>query len=121
MTSHSTVTNPTKDIIEFSDFLKLDLRVGRVLTATIPDWSQKLIELKVDLGSEWGKRTILAGVKEWVDPAELEGHNFVFLANLAEKKMGPAVSQGMMLATDCGQQAVLLPVNDELEPGTVIR
>ncbi len=117
----TTQPNQTKDTIEFADFLKLDLRVGRVLTATIPDWSEKLIELKVDLGPEWGERTILAGVKDWVEPAELEGKNFIFLANLAEKKMGPAASQGMMLAADDGQRAVLLPVSDKLEPGTIIR
>lgn len=114
-------TNKAKNTIEFTDFFKLDLRVGRVLSATVPDWSKKLIELKVDLGPAWGKRTVLAGVKAWVEPSEIEGKNFIFLANLAEKKMGLGVSQGMMLAADTDKQVVILPVSDELEPGTIIR
>lgn len=110
-----------KDTINFQDFLKLDLRVGKVTAATAPDWSRKLIELQVDLGPEIGERTILAGLKEWIKPAELVGKNFIFVINLAEKKMGQGTSQGMMLAADTGQQAVLLPVDQTLKPGTIVR
>lgn len=110
-----------KDTIEFTDFMKLDLRVGKVVSASAPDWSRKLVELQVDLGPEMGQRTIMAGVKDWVEPSEMEGKNFIFVANLEEKKMGQGVSQGMMLAADDGQRAILLPVNSNLEPGTALR
>lgn len=109
-----------KEEIKFQDFLKLDLRVGKVISAQIPDWSQKLLELKVDLGPTLGQKSIMAGLKEWYEPSQLEGNHYLFVANLEEKKMGPAVSQGMILAADDGQQALLLPVSKEIKPGTVV-
>lgn len=108
-----------KETIQFTDFAKLDIRVGRVVAASEPEWSQKLIELKVDFGPELGQRTILAGVKGYYSSAELEGNNYLFVVNLAERKMGQGVSQGMMLAAD-GSQPQLIPAPTEIEAGTII-
>lgn len=89
--------NPT---IAFSDFQKLDIRVGTVIEATVPEWSHWVMKLRVDLGPEIGERIIFAGIMKFYKPEELVGKQFPFVVNLAPKKMGPEgdFSQGMMLA-----------------------
>jgi tRNA-binding EMAP/Myf-like protein len=72
-------------------------------------------------GPEVGERTILSGVRSWYSTEDFEGKNFAFLVNLAEKKMGEGVSQGMMLMGDADQRAYLLEMPSELLPGTIIR
>lgn len=111
-----------KPTVSFDDFNKLDLRVGKVLQAFVPEWSQKAIEFKVDFGSEIGQKTILAGIKEYVSPKEFIGKNFIFVANLAEKQMGKSVSQGMMLmAVDENDKPTLIKVGARVKPGTIVR
>lgn len=88
------------DTITFNDFLKLDLRVGTILTVSVPEWSEKLLELRVDFGSEIGERTILAGIRKWYQPEQLEGKQSLFIVNLPARKMGEGVSEGMLLAAD---------------------
>jgi methionyl-tRNA synthetase len=110
-----------KPTVNFADFAKLDLRIGKVIAAKVPEWSNKLIELTVDLGEEIGERTILAGIKEWFGPDALVGNLYVFAVNLAEKKMGEGVSQGMLLAADGKEHPVPLTINKKVTPGTKIR
>lgn len=86
-----------KTTIEYGDFEKLDLRVGKVIQASEPLWSNKLIEMKVDFGPDLGQKTIFAGIRKFVDFNELIGNKYVFIVNLAERKLGEGVSQGMML------------------------
>ena len=83
-----------KPIIQFDDFEKLDLRVGKVVSAIMPEWSEKLIEYKVDFGPEIGEKTILSGIRAWYKPEDLIGKSFVFIINLAERQMGKSISQG---------------------------
>lgn len=111
-----------KDIVQYKDFSKLDIRVGQINRAEIPDWSNKLIKLTVNFGSVIGDKIILAGIKKWYQPEDLENKKFLFVVNLAEKKMGPEVSQGMMLMI-CpeDEQPHLIPVaQSEIEPGSKI-
>ncbi len=110
-----------KPIIEYSDFEKLDLRVGKVLEASEPEWSNKLIEMKVDFGEEIGERTIFAGIRKFVNFADLIGNKYVFIVNLAERKLGEGISQGMMLAA--GDESIHLPlrVNDSVAEGSQVK
>lgn len=110
-----------KQTIEYQDFDKLDLRVGRVAAAKDPDWSDTLLELEVDFGSEIGSRTILAGVKNFYQPDELLGNKYLFVVNLAEKKMGQSVSQGMILMAEADGKPRKFELPDNLEPGVVVR
>lgn len=110
-----------KPTIEYADFEKLDLRVGKILTASAPEWSEKLLEFTVDFGSEIGTRTILSGIKQWYQPDEFVGKHFVFVVNLAERKMGESVSQGMMIMGDGPEKPQPFSVPDEIVPGTVVR
>lgn len=87
-------------VISFSDFQKLDIRIGTVVEAVVPEWSHWVMKLVVDLGPEIGKRTIFAGIMKFYKPGQLVKKQFPFVVNLEPKKMGPEgdFSEGMMLA-----------------------
>lgn len=110
-----------KPVIEYQDFEKLDIRVGKVLKAEAPDWSKKLLELIVYFGKEIGEKTILSGIKEWYSPADFVGNYYMFVINLAERKMGEGVSQGMMIMADGEGQPVPFSLKPEVPAGTVVR
>ncbi len=111
-----------KPTIQFSDFEKIDLRAGKILTCTIPAWSQKLLELEVDFGAEFGQKKILAGVQKRFKPEELAGKTCVFVVNLEERKMGEGISQGMMLVAVAADEAASpLLVADNVAPGAEVR
>jgi methionyl-tRNA synthetase len=110
-----------KSTIEYEDFEKLDLRVGKVLQASEPEWSNKLIEMKVDFGQELGARTIFAGLRKFVNFADLIGNKYVFIINLPERKLGEGVSQGMMLAAGGDSAHLPLRVDDSIIEGSQIK
>ena len=89
------------DNISFDDFSKVDIRIGTVIKAEIPEWSHWVIKLSVDFG-ESGERTIFAGMMKFYKSEAFTGKQFPFVLNIAPKKIGPAgdFSQGMMLAAD---------------------
>jgi len=114
-----------KPTIEYPEFEKLDLRVGRILEASVPTWSKKLMEFTVDFGSEIGTKTILSGIQAWYTPEDFIGKRFPFIVNLAERKMGEGVSQGMMIMADGKvedeERPIVFPLPENIEAGTVIR
>lgn len=106
-----------KDPILFDDWLKADLRIGRVTAAEKPEWSEKLLELTVDFGEELGTKTIFTGMSKWFSPEIFVGKQSIFLLNLPPRKMGPGESQGMLLAGESdseGKPALML--FDDLAP-----
>lgn len=97
---------PIKAEINFSDFDKLDIRVGTILVVTEVSKSDKLMKLQVDFGDH--QRSILAGIKqERDDPKEIEGKQALFVVNLPERKMAGELSQGMLF--DIGYADQLTP------------
>jgi len=78
-----------KSEISYDQFGELDLRVGEVVAASLPDWSEKLVRYEVDFGEEIGKRVMFSGIREWYGPGELIGKKYVFVVNMKYKKMGP--------------------------------
>jgi methionyl-tRNA synthetase len=110
-----------KSIIEYGDFEKLDLHVGKVLEASEPEWSNKLIEMRVDFGVEIGQKTIFAGIRKFVNFADLVGNKYVFIVNLAERKLGEGTSQGMMLVAGDEITHCALCVADAICEGAQIR
>lgn len=86
---------PIKEPITYSDFEKLDIRVGTITAVSEVAKSNKLMKLTVDFGDH--ERSILAGIKkERENPAEIEGKQALFVVNLPEQKMAGEVSQGML-------------------------
>jgi len=114
-----------KPTIEYTDFEKLDLRAGLITAAEVPTWSKKLMQFTVDFGEEIGTKTILSGIQAWYKPEDFIGKRFPFVANLAERKMSEGVSQGMMIMADGNvdgeARPIVVPLPDNVEPGTVIR
>ena len=110
-----------KETINYNDFDKLDIRVGRVIDAKSPDWSEKLLEFEVDFGKEIGKRTIFAGIKKYYNPEFFKGRLYIFVVNLADKKMGQGVSQGMMLMVDDYEKPFPIEIIDPIMEGSEVR
>ncbi len=101
--------------ISFSDFEKIDLRIGKVIEATQVPESKKLIKLLVDFGSE--KRQAVAGLLKYYKPEELVGKKCVFLLNLQRRMLAGIESQCMILAAEdaAGNVCVLQPEKDIAE------
>jgi methionyl-tRNA synthetase len=114
---------PSKPIITYDDFAKLDLRTARVLEATSHPNADKLICLKIDLG-RGRQQQIIAGLREWYPPQQLVGKDIVVVANLAPRKMRGLESQGMLLAASDEQAAqrrvVVLTLDQPVPPGSPI-
>jgi methionyl-tRNA synthetase len=106
--------------IAIDDFMKVELRVAKVLEAEAVPKSKKLIKLKVDAGSE--HRTILAGIAEAYQPEQLVGRTIVIVANLEPRKMMGMESQGMVLAASLeGGLPSLVAVDESLPAGARVR
>ncbi len=91
--------------ISIDDFLRVDLRVARVVSAETIAGADKLLKLHLDVG-ELGERDIFAGVRAAYEPASLVGRLIVVVANLEPRKMRFGISQGMMLAAGPGGQDI---------------
>jgi len=98
---------PETASISLDDFLRIDLRVAKVLNAEFVAGADKLLKLQVDLG-ELGSRELFAGIRSAYDPAALIGRLIVVVANLAPRKMRFGTSQGMMLAAGPGGQDIFI-------------
>ena len=111
----------TLPMVEYEDFAKLDIRVGKVLLAEPVKKSKKLLRLEVDIG-EAKPRQLVAGMSSYYTPEELVGKNIVVLTNLKPAKLCGVESNGMMLAADDGGAivAALMP-DKEIKPGSRIR
>jgi methionyl-tRNA synthetase len=104
--------------ISIDEFMKVELRVARIVAAEAVPKSKKLLKLQVDLGSE--QRTVVAGIAEAYAPDTLVGRTVVVVANLKPAKLMGIESNGMVLAASAeGGKPILLSV--EGEPGMRVR
>ena len=110
----------TPSTITIDDFMKVHLKVGKVLEAEKMPKSQKLLKLKVDAG-EAEPRTILAGIAESYEPEALVGKSIVIVANLAPRKMMGIESNGMVLAASPDGGAAIVLNSEPATPGTRVR
>ena len=106
--------------ISYDEFKKMDIRIGKIVSAEEIPKSRKLIKLLVDLGED-EPRQLVAGIKEYYSPAELVGRHVVVLANLEPVKLMGVESNGMILAGDVDGKPVLLAPDAEVPPGTIVR
>ncbi len=110
---------PFKDFCEFDDFLKLDLRVGKVIECERVKKSDKLLRFTLQVGSE--TRQILSGIAKFHSPEELIGKNVVFVANFKPRKMMGLESQGMILSAEYNDElSVLTTVKEDIQSGAEI-
>lgn len=107
-----------QEIINFEDFVKLDLRIGTIVEVERVKGSEKLLKIKVDLGQELGTRQVLSGIAKFYKIEELVGKQVVVIINLASRKIMGLESQGMVLAG--GDEAVLIKPIKQVENGIKI-
>jgi methionyl-tRNA synthetase len=112
---------PSSDArITIDDFMKVDLRVAKVLAAEKVPNSRKLIKLSVDVGTE--QRTLVAGIAEAYEPEQLVGRTVVMVFNLKPAKLMGIESNGMVLAASPdGGKPTLVGFDSEVAPGTRVR
>ena len=95
-----------EDFISIDDFMKVDLRIARIIEAQPVEGADKLLQLTLDLGD--GQRNVFAGIKSAYDPQTLEGKLVVAVANLQPRKMRFGTSEGMVLAAGPGGSDIFL-------------
>ena len=108
------------EMIQFDDFLKLEMRVATVTNAEAHPKADKLIVLQIDLGDE--QRQIIAGLRGHYEPEQLVNKQIVVVTNLAPRMMRGLESNGMLLAasTEDRSQVVLLAPDQTLPPGASV-
>ncbi|MBO5156562.1 MAG: methionine--tRNA ligase [Prevotella sp.] len=90
---------PIKETVDFSDFEKLDIRVGHIKNCEKVKKANKLLKFTIDDGSG-NDRTIVSGIAKFYQPEELIGKDVLFIANLAPRKLMGIESQGMILSAE---------------------
>jgi methionyl-tRNA synthetase len=112
----TTYPEPKPEIV-YDDFAKLDLRVGKIVSAEKVEKADKLLKLEVDLGFE--SRTLVSGIAMHFKPEEIVGRQVVVVVNLAPRKMRGIESKGMILmAEDAGGKLHFINPEDDVEPGS---
>jgi len=106
--------------VSLDEFMKLDLRVAKVLLAEKVKGTRKLVKLEIDLGTE--RRTIVAGIAEAYEADALVGKSLVVVTNLQPVRLAGIESNGMLLAASPeGGQPVLVGFEQPPAPGTRVR
>ncbi len=107
--------------IGIDDFMKVDLRVAKIVNAEHVEGAEKLLKLTLDIG-EAKPRTVFAGIKSAYDPEKLKGRLTVMVANLAPRKMKFGMSEGMVLAASGDAPGLFILSPDEgAQPGMRIK
>ena len=112
-----------KPQIDFSEWEKVDLRVGKIMKVEEIEGADKLYKLTVDLGKELGKRIVCAGIKKYYSKDELKNKKIIVVANLQPRMLRGIESQGMILASVNKEetQVVLISPEKEMEVGAKVR
>jgi len=108
-------------MISIDDFKKLEIKIGKVKSVAKVENADKLLKFIFDIGNG-EERQILAGIAEfYTDLESLVGMEVPLLLNLEPRMMRGLESQGMMLAADDGEKAVLLHPDKDIPAGSIVR
>ena len=111
---------PAKENIQYEDFMKMDIRVGKIIAAEKVAKTKKLMKLTVDTGID--ERTIVSGIAEHYTPEEVIGRQVSVLVNLEPKPLKGIVSQGMILMAENADGSLSFVTPDkEVKPGSEVR
>lgn len=112
--------NPIREDIAFDDFLKLDIRVGTVLSCEKVPKADKLLKFEIADGLK--NRTIVSGIAKHYNPEELVGKQVCFIANLPPRKLRGVVSEGMILSAENADGSLqLISPDKEVKPGSEVK
>lgn len=116
--------------ITIDQFQKIDIRVGTVIDAIVPEWSHWVMKLTVDFGEVIGTRTIFSGIMKFYQPEDVKGKQFAFVVNLEPKKIGPdrELSEGMLIAAsvplegdpESNERPILIPLSEPVPNGSKV-
>lgn len=123
------------ETISFDNFLKLEIRIGKIISAEKIENSDKLLKLQVNFGPPVPKATegqvlkaekleirqIIAGIAKYYEPEALIGKECPFVYNLAPRALAGLESQGMILCPSDDGKPVLLHPDKEIQPGSLIK
>ena len=113
--------NKGADYIDFEDFMKVEMKTGKVISVDDHPNADKLYVVTLQDTPDT-TRTVCAGLKEYYDPSDLVGLNVVFVANLEPKKLRGVMSEGMLLAADDGHGNVsIVTTVDDIDSGSRVR
>jgi methionyl-tRNA synthetase len=118
MTPDQAATPQPTELLDISEFKRLDLRIAHVKSATTVPGATKLLKLFIDIGGE--ERQIVAGVAEHYTPEELTGKNIVVITNLKPARIRGVDSNGMLLAASDGGKVIVLVPDRPAAPGSKI-
>ena len=107
------------ETISFEEFKKLEIRIGKILSAEKVEGSDKLLKLEVDFGED--RRQIIAGIAQFYAPEALIGKECPFAYNLAPRVLKGLESQGMLLCPSDNANPVLMHPDKEIPPGSIIK
>ena len=105
--------------VSYDDFMKLDLRVAKILKIEEIPGKTRIVKGKIDLGDE--TRDVIIGGAEFYQPENLVDKIVIVVANLEPKKMAGVESNAMLLAADVNEKPFWLTVDSEVPPGTKIK
>lgn len=107
------------DQINFDDFKKVEIRIGKIIACEKVVDADKLLKLQVDFGEF--QRQIVSGIALSYTPEEMVGKTLPFIVNLEFRKFKGEESQGMLMATGTGgENIVLLEPNKDVEVGSEV-
>jgi methionine--tRNA ligase beta chain len=106
-------------MVNFDDFKKLEIRIGKIVSAEKVKGTDKLLKLEIDFNTE--KRHLVAGIADSYGTDQLIGKEIPVLLNLEPRSIRGIESRGMILAVDVEGKPVLLQPEREVPPGSIIR
>jgi tRNA-binding protein len=114
--------------ITFDQFEAVEIRIGTVVTAEVPEWSHWVMRITVDLGKEIGEKKCFSGIMKFYKPEDLIDKQFPFVVNLEPRKIGPEkeLSEVMMIMVDPGEgdndvRPILFNLQEKVPNGTKVR
>ncbi len=105
--------------ISYDDFLKMDLRVAKIISVEKIPGKTRIVKGVIDLGDE--KRNVIIGGAEFYEPNDLTGKIVIAVANLEPKKMAGIDSNAMLLAADINEKPIWLTVSEDVPLGSKIK
>ena len=121
------------DKIGFDQFETIDIRIGTVVKAEVPEWSHWVMRITVDLGEKIGEKKCFSGIMKFFKPEDLVGKQFPFVTNLDPRKIGPKrlLKEVMMIMSVPGDELpeeesenvapVLFQLQEKVPNGTKVR
>ncbi|MBI2341858.1 MAG: methionine--tRNA ligase, partial [Deltaproteobacteria bacterium] len=107
------------DLIDITDFAKVDLRVAEVKSAERIEGADRLLKLQIDVGGE--NRQIVAGIAKHYTPESLVGRKIIVVANLKPAKLRGVESQGMLLCASTADSVVFLAPEKDMPAGSKVK